>query len=102
MMSMMVATVAQTPLVGYRLVVVAMVATGFISFRRVGAPHVQRRNARNFDRLLFRRQHGGQRACGHPVFAWIATLAAGKIRWSTPALFVVGSILIFTVGGSAA
>ena len=33
------------------------------------------------------------------MFAWIATLAAGKVRWSTPALFAVGSIITFTMGG---
>src|SRR3546814_14196521 len=32
MMSMIVATVAKTELVGYRLIVLAMLATGFISF----------------------------------------------------------------------
>ena len=36
---------------------------------------------------------------GIQVFCWIATLAAGKIRWSTPALFIVGSIVVFTMGG---
>src|SRR5687767_7526417 len=99
MMSMMVATVAQTPLVGYRLVVLAMVATGFISFGvwahhmfAVGMPEVS-------TGFFSAASMAVSLPAGIQLFAWIATLAAGKVRWSTPALFVVGSILIFTIGG---
>ena len=99
LMSMMVATVAQTPLVGYRLVVLAMVATGFISFGvwahhmfAVGMPEVS-------TGFFSAASMAVSLPAGIQLFAWIATLAAGKVRWSTPALFVVGSIFIFTVGG---
>lgn len=38
---------------------------------------------------------------GIQVFSWIATLAAAKqkIRFTTPALFVLGMLFIFTLGG---
>ena len=99
MMSMMVATVAQTPLVGYRLVVAAMVATGFISFG-VWAHHMFTVGMPGMSTNFFSAASMAVSVpAGIQVFAWIATLASGRIRWSTPALFVVGSILIFTVGG---
>ena len=99
MMSMMVATVAQTPLVGYRLVVVAMVATGFISFG-VWAHHMFSVGMPEMSTGFFSAASMAVSVpAGIQVFAWIATLASGKIRWSTPACFVVGSILIFTMGG---
>ncbi|MEA1073075.1 cbb3-type cytochrome c oxidase subunit I [Sphingomonas sp. LY160] len=99
LMSMMVATVAQTPLVGYRLVVAAMVATGFISFG-VWAHHMFAVGMPQMTTGFFSAASMAVSVpAGIQVFAWIATLASGKIRWSTPALFVVGSIVIFTMGG---
>ena len=90
MMSMMVATVAQTPLVGYRLVVLAMVATGFISFG-VWAHHMFAVGMPEMSTGFFSAASMAvSLPAGIQVFAWIATLAAGKVRWSTPALFVVG------------
>jgi cytochrome c oxidase subunit I+III len=99
LMSMMVATIAQTPLVGYRLNVVALVATGFISFG-VWAHHMF---ATGMPRVSTGYFSAASMAVSLPagiqVFCWIATLASGRIRWSTPALFVVGSVVIFTMGG---
>jgi len=99
LMSMMVATVAQTPLVGYRLNVVALVATGFISFG-VWAHHMF---ATGMPRVSTGYFSAASMAVSLPagiqVFCWIATLASGRVRWSTPALFIVGSILVFTMGG---
>ena len=43
MVSMMVPTLARTPLVGYRAVVAALVGVGVAQLRAVGAPHVHRR-----------------------------------------------------------
>jgi cytochrome c oxidase subunit I+III len=99
LMSMMVANVAQTPLVGYRLNVLALVATGFISFG-VWAHHMF---ATGMPRVSTGYFSAASMAVSLPagiqVFCWIATLASGKIRWSTPALFIVGSVIIFTMGG---
>jgi cytochrome c oxidase subunit I+III len=36
---------------------------------------------------------------GIQVFAWIATLAAGKMRFNTPGLFVRRGLVIFVMGG---
>ncbi|MDZ4307119.1 cbb3-type cytochrome c oxidase subunit I [Allopontixanthobacter sp.] len=99
LMSMMVATIARTRLIGYRLNVLALVATGFISFG-VWAHHMF---ATGMPRLSTGYFSAASMAVSLPagiqVFCWIATLAAGKIRWSTPALFVVGSVTIFVMGG---
>ncbi|WP_066560018.1 cbb3-type cytochrome c oxidase subunit I [Croceicoccus bisphenolivorans] len=99
LMSMMVATVAQTELVGYRLNVLALVATGFISFgvwaHHMFATDMPRVSAGYFSAASM----AVSLPAGIQVFCWIATLASGKIRWSTPALFVVGSVVIFTMGG---
>jgi cytochrome c oxidase subunit I+III len=36
---------------------------------------------------------------GIQVFAWIATIASGRLRFSTPSLFILGFLFIFTLGG---
>ena len=66
MVSMIVPTMARTPLVGYRLIVVALIATGFFSLRPVGASHVHHRHPGAFAQLLLGRQHGGRDAERHP------------------------------------
>jgi len=99
LMSMMVATIAQVPLVGYRLNVVALVATGFISFG-VWAHHMFSTGMPRVSTGYFSAASMAvSLPAGIQVFCWIATLASGRIRWTTPALFVVGSIVIFTMGG---
>lgn len=99
MMSMMVATIAQTPLVGYRLNVLALVATGFISFG-VWAHHMFSTGMPRVSTGYFSAASMAvSLPAGIQVFCWIATLASGKIRWSVPALFVIGSLVTFTMGG---
>jgi cytochrome c oxidase subunit I+III len=99
LMSMMVATIARTELVGYRLNVLALVSTGFISFG-VWAHHMF---ATGMPRVSTGYFSAASMAVSLPagiqVFCWIATLASGKIRWSVPALFVVGGLLVFVMGG---
>ena len=99
MMSMMVATIARTPLVGYRLNVLALVATGFISFG-VWAHHMFTTGMPRVSTGYFSAASMAvSLPAGIQVFCWIATLASGKIRWSAPALFVIGSLVTFTMGG---
>ena len=80
MVSMIVATMARTPLVGYRLVVLAMLGTGFLSFGLwvhhmfpTGIPHMS---------LGFFTAASMAVAIpsGIQVFSWIATLAAGNVQ----------------------
>ncbi len=68
LVSMMVASLAKTELVGYQLIVLAILGTGFHQLWGVGAPHVRDRYAHLVGRLLRRGQHGGQPACRDPGF----------------------------------
>jgi cytochrome c oxidase subunit I+III len=98
-MSTIIPVVAQTRLVGYRLVVMAMLATGFISFG-VWAHHMF---ATGMPQISINYFSAASMAVSVPagvqVFAWIATLAAGKMRFNTPGLFAVGGLVIFVMGG---
>ncbi|HEX7054322.1 MAG TPA: cbb3-type cytochrome c oxidase subunit I [Burkholderiales bacterium] len=99
MVSMIVPAMAQTPLAGYRLVVLALVATGFLSF----GLWVHHMFATGIPRLSLSFFQAASTAVAIPsgiqVFAWIATLARGRVRPSTPTLFVLGMLFIFVLGG---
>ena len=86
--SMIVPVFARRPIVGYSLIVVAIVATGFISFGlwahhmfTVGLPTVA---------MTFFTAASTMIAipAGIQVFAWITTILQGRPRWTTPMLFV--------------
>src|SRR3546814_315705 len=99
MMSMIVATVAKTELVGYLLIVLAMLATGFISFG-VWAHHMFTTGMPPMTTGFFSAASMAVSVpAGTQVFSWIATLAIGKPRFNAPGLFVLGSIVIFVTGG---
>jgi cytochrome c oxidase subunit I+III len=99
LVSMMIPTLAQTPLVGYRWVVVAMLGTGIISFAlwvhhmfATGMPHLS---------LSFFSAASMAVAipAGIQVFAWIATLWRGKVQRIAATYFVLGFFAIFVLGG---
>jgi cytochrome c oxidase subunit I+III len=99
MMSMIVPTIARVELVGYRLIVLAMLATGFISFG-VWAHHMFATGMPAMTTGFFSAASMAVSVpAGIQVFAWIATLAAGKPRLNTPGLFAIGSIIVFVSGG---
>lgn len=99
LVSMMVASLARTELVGYRLIVLALLATGFISFG-VWAHHMF---TTGMPRLSVGFFSAASMAVSLPagiqVFSWIATLAIGKPRHNTPTLFVIGGVVTFVMGG---
>ncbi|WP_394270320.1 cbb3-type cytochrome c oxidase subunit I [Qipengyuania sp.] len=99
MISAMIVAIARKPLVGHELVVMAMLATGFISFG-VWAHHMFTVGMPRLTTGFFSAASMTvSLPAGIQVFAWIATLAIGKIRASVPALFVIGGIVIFVMGG---
>jgi len=99
MVSMIVPTMSGTPLVGYRLIVVALIATGFFSF----GLWVHHMFTTGIPALSLGFFSAASMAVALPtgiqVFAWIATIASGRLRWTTPSLFVLGFLFIFTLGG---
>jgi cytochrome c oxidase subunit I+III len=99
MVSMMVPTMAGTPLVGYRLIVVALIAVGFFNFglwvHHMFTTGIPARSLGFFSAASM----AVAIPSGIQVFAWIATIAAGRLKLTVPSLFVIGFLLIFTLGG---
>jgi cytochrome c oxidase subunit I+III len=101
LVSMIVPTMAQTRLIGHRLIVVALIATGFFSFG-LWVHHMFTTGIPALSLAFF---SAASMAVALPsgiqVFSWIATIAAGRERFriTTPSLFVLGFLFIFTIGG---
>ncbi len=99
MVSMIVPTMARTPLIAHRLIVVALIATGFFSF----GLWVHHMFTTGIPALSLGFFSAASMAVSIPsgiqVFAWIATIAAGRLRLTAASLFVLGFLAIFTLGG---
>ncbi|MDQ2670212.1 MAG: cytochrome c oxidase subunit I, partial [Gemmatimonadota bacterium] len=98
-MSHIVQTFSRRPLMSYTLMVLALIATGFLSFGLwVHHMYVTGISA---VALGFFAAVGAVVAIpsGINVFGWIATIWAGKPVWRTPLLFSVAAIIIFVIGG---
>ncbi len=90
---------AGTPLAGYRMIVAAIVSMAFLSFGlwvhhmyTVGIPHVA---------LSFFSAASALVAIptAIQIFAWLATLAHGRARFSIPMLHIFGFFFVFVIGG---
>jgi cytochrome c oxidase subunit I+III len=98
-LSHVVQTFARRPMTSYTLMVVALLATAFISFG-LWVHHM-------FTSGLSPVGMGFFAAAsmliaipnGIQVFGWITTLWAGKPVWRTPLLFGIGGLVIFLIGG---
>lgn len=97
--SMVVQTFARRPMVGYTWIVLALVATGFLSFGlwvhhmfAVGIPLLA---------LAFFSAASMMVAIptGIQIFAWLATLWAGKPWLRVPMLYIIGFFVVFVCGG---
>lgn len=101
LVSMIVPTMARTPLVAYNLVVVAMIAAGFFSFG-LWVHHMFTTGMPALSSGFFAAASMAVAVpSGIQVFAWIATIAnaKGRFRLATPGLFIIGMLIIFTLGG---
>jgi cytochrome c oxidase subunit I+III len=98
-LSMLIPVFARRALVGYRIIVVAIVAMAFHSFGiwvhhmfTVGIPHLA---------LAF--FSAGSAIVAVPtaiqMFAWLATLGDGRPRWDLPMLYIFGFFFVFVCGG---
>ena len=99
MVSMIVPAMAGVPLIGYRLIVVALVATGFFSFG-LWVHHMFATGIPELSLAFFSAASAAVAVpSGIQVFSWIATIAAGRLRLTAPSLFVLGFLAIFVIGG---
>ena len=99
LVSMMVAGLARTSLVGHSLIVLAFLATGFISFG-VWAHHMFTTGMPNISVGYFSAASMAVSVpAGIQVFSWIATFAVGRPRYNVPTLFVIGGLVTFVIGG---
>jgi cytochrome c oxidase subunit I+III len=90
---------AQTPLAGYRIIIAALVSMAFLSFGlwvhhmyTTGIPHVA---------LSFFSAASALVAIptAIQIFAWLATIAHGRPRFSVPMLHIFGFFFVFVIGG---
>jgi cytochrome c oxidase subunit 1 len=99
MVSEITATFCRRTVFGYPVMVLALLATGFLAFGlwvhhmfATGLPHLGNSfyTAASMTIAL---------PSGVQIFCWIATMWDGKPRFATPLLFVVGFIVTFVLGG---
>jgi len=97
--SHVIQTFVRRPVMSYTFMVLAVVATGFLSFG-LWVHHMYTTGLSPMGMGFFA---AASMAVAIPsginVFGWIATIWAGKPVWRTPLLFALGGIVIFVVGG---
>ncbi|SMF61210.1 cbb3-type cytochrome c oxidase subunit I [Allosphingosinicella indica] len=99
LVSMMAAALSRTPIVGYELIVLAIVATAFISFG-VWSHHMFTTGMPLLSVSFFSAASMAVSVpAGIQVFAWIATFATGRPVMNTPTLFLLGGLVTFVIGG---
>jgi cytochrome c oxidase subunit I+III len=98
-LSTIIPVFAQRPIVGYRGIVIALIALAFLSFGlwvhhmfTVGIPHLALAFFSAASMLV-------AIPTAVQIFAWIATLAQGRPRYDIPMLYVFGFFIVFVIGG---
>lgn len=90
---------ARRALVGYTLIVVSLVAVGFLSFglwvHHMFASGLPELSLSFFTAASFMIAI----PTGVQIFSWIATIWSGKPVFKTPFLFILGFLVIFVLGG---
>jgi cytochrome c oxidase subunit 1 len=99
MVSTMLPTFCGRPVFGYLALVMAMIATGVLSFGlwvhhmfAVGLPRLG-------ESFFTASSMSIAVPAGIQIFCWLATLWDGKPRFKTPLLFILGFIVTFVMGG---
>jgi cytochrome c oxidase subunit I len=99
MVSAILPTFVGRPMFGHLLVVLALIATGFLSF----GLWVHHMFATGLPRLGESFFTASSMAIAIPaglqIFCWLATLWGGRAQFKTPLLFALGFIVVFVIGG---
>ncbi len=99
LLSTMIPVLAGRPIVGYTWIVMALIATGFISF----GLWVHHMFATGIPHLALSFFSAASMVVAIPtaiqIYAWIATFWLGRPRINVPTLFVAGFFFIFILGG---
>ena len=99
MVSMILPTMVRAPLVGYRLIVLAIVATGFTGFG-VWVHHMFTTGVLQLASSFFTASSVMITIpTAIQIFCWIATIWLGRPWFATPMLFLLGFFITFVIGG---
>jgi cytochrome c oxidase subunit 1 len=99
MVSAILPTFVRRPMFGHSLIVLALTATGFLSFG-LWVHHMFVTGLPRLGESFFTASSMAIAVpAGLQIFCWIATLWSGRPRFKTPLLFVLGFIVVFVIGG---
>ncbi|WP_245964241.1 cytochrome c oxidase subunit I [Roseovarius spongiae] len=97
--AMVIPTAAQRPIVGYEWIVLSAVGVGFLSFG-LWVHHMFTTGLPSISLGFFSAaSEAVVIPTGVQIFAFIATLMAGRVKMSQPVLWIAGALAIFTAGG---